>query len=34
MTTHELHTDASVPLPAQPASGHNRWHPAITRGAS
>ncbi|GAA1860198.1 acetamidase/formamidase family protein [Pseudonocardia ailaonensis] len=29
MTTHTLHVDRSVPLAAEPHSGHNRFHPDI-----
>jgi formamidase len=29
MAVHEARVDLSVPLSAQPASGHNRWHPDI-----
>src|SRR5215470_4317442 len=29
MAKHELRIDRSVPLTAEPASGHNRWHPDI-----
>jgi formamidase len=29
MATHEIRIDFSVPLAAQPETGHNRWHPDI-----
>jgi formamidase len=29
MATHEIRIDASLPLAAQPGTGHNRWHPDI-----
>jgi formamidase len=29
MTTHEIRIDRSLPLTAQPGTGHNRWHPDI-----
>ena len=29
MTKHEIRIDRSVPLGAEPALGHNRWHPDI-----
>src|ERR1051325_5225540 len=29
MATHEIGIDFSVPLAAQPETGHNRWHPDI-----
>lgn len=29
MATHEIRIDPSVPLSAEPHTGHNRWHPEI-----
>ena len=29
MATHEIRIDSSLPLTAQPQTGHNRWHPDI-----
>ncbi|HVW35297.1 MAG TPA: acetamidase/formamidase family protein, partial [Acidimicrobiia bacterium] len=29
MTTHEIRIDRTLPLAAEPGTGHNRWHPAI-----